>query len=163
MENEKTFRTKTGFCHILSDKIILTRDGIIGNVAKITVGNGISRTLLIYSTISIFLLYSAYSSLQKGENVSVLFFGLLAIFLIYGIIKSINNSATPIIERSKIKEAKFINAKVGLTRSRFEILFEDENGKLKKRLIMLPGSLNDGTNETEKALTIMKSERILAS
>ncbi|CAD0009994.1 hypothetical protein [Flavobacterium chungangense] len=163
MENEKIFTTKTGFCHILSDKIILSRDGIIGNVAKITVGNGMSRTLLIYSTISIFLLYSAYSSFQKGENVSVLFFGLLAVFLIYGIIKSINNSATPIIERSKIKEVKFINAKVGLTRSRFEILFEDENGKLKKRLIMLPGSLNDGTNETEKALTIMKSERILAS
>lgn len=163
MDIEKKFRTKTGFCHILSDKIILTRDGIIGNVAKITVGNGISRTLIIYSVISIFLLYSAYSSFQKGENVSVLFFGLLATFLIYGIIKSINNSASPIIERNKIKGAKFINAKVGLTRSRFEILFEDENGKLKKRLIMLPGSLNDGTNETEKALAIMKSERILES
>ncbi len=163
MDIEKKFRTKTGFCHILSDKIILTRDGIIGNVAKITVGNGISRTLIIYSVISIFLLYSAYSSFQKGENVSVLFFGLLATFLIYGIIKSINNSASPIIERNKIKGAKFINAKVGLTRSRFEILFEDENGKLKKRLIMLPGSLNDGSNETEKALAIMKSERILES
>ena len=163
MENEKTFKTKTGFCHILSDKIILTRDGIIGNVSKITVGNGISRILVIYSAISVFLLYSAYSSFQNGENASALFFSLLATFLIYGILKSINNSASPIIERNKIKEAKFINAKIGLTRSRFEILFEDENGKLKKRLIMLPGSLNDGTNETEKALIIMKSERILAS
>ena len=52
MENEKTFKTKTGFCHILSDKIILTRDGIIGNVAKVTVENNINRVLLIYGGLS---------------------------------------------------------------------------------------------------------------
>ena len=51
MKTEKIFKTKTGFCHILSDKIILTRDGIIGNVAKVTVGNTINRVLLIYSSV----------------------------------------------------------------------------------------------------------------
>lgn len=163
MENEKIFKTKTGFCHILPDRIILTRDGVIGNIAKITVGNAISRVLIIYSIISIYLLYNAFTSYQKGEIVSAIVYGLLASFLIYGIAKSVNNSATPIIERNKIKDAKFINSKAGLTRSRFEILFEDNNGKLKKRLIMLPGSLNDGENETEKALEIMKSERIIKS
>ena len=163
MESEKKFKTKTGFCHILPDKIILTRDGVIGNVAKITVGNGIARTLIIYSIISLYLLYSAFNSYQKGENVFAFFYGILASFLIYGIVKSINNSATPIIERSKIKEAKFINAISGLTRSRFEIVFKDNNGKLKKRLIILPGSLNDGHNETAKALEIMKSEKIIKS
>ena len=53
MINEKKFRTKTGFCHILPEKIILTRDGIIGNVAKVTVGNGIYRILIIYSAFSL--------------------------------------------------------------------------------------------------------------
>jgi hypothetical protein len=161
MENKNTFKTKTGFCHILPDKIILTRDGIIGNVAKVTIGNGISRILIIYGGISIFLLYSAFNDYKKGENFSTILFGFLALYLIYGIAKSINNSASPIIERNKIKDAKFINAKMGLTRSRFEILFEDENGKIKKRLILLPGSLNDGQNETEKALKIMKEEKII--
>ncbi|WP_163409559.1 phosphoribosylaminoimidazolesuccinocarboxamide synthase [Flavobacterium ajazii] len=161
MENEKIFKTKTGFCHVLSDKIILTRDGIIGNVSKIIVGNGITKILIIYSGIAIFLAYNAFTSFQNKETVSALFFSLLAVFLIYSISKSLNNSATPIIDRNKIKEAKFINGKTGLTRSRFEIMFEDENGKLKKRLIMLPGSLSDGSNETEKALEIMKSERII--
>jgi len=37
MDNEKKFKTKTGFCHILADKLILTRDGIVGNVANVTV------------------------------------------------------------------------------------------------------------------------------
>lgn len=65
MENEKTFKTKTGFCHILPDKIVLSRDGVIGNVAKVTVGNNISRMLLIYGGFSLFLLYSAFNSFQK--------------------------------------------------------------------------------------------------
>jgi len=55
MDNKNTFKTKTGFCHILPDKIILTRDGIIGNVAKVTVGNNINRILFIYGGLSAFL------------------------------------------------------------------------------------------------------------
>jgi hypothetical protein len=161
METEKKFITKTGFCHILPDKIILTSDGVIGNVAKTIVGNGINRILLIYSGISIFLMYSAYSSFKNNEQLSAVFFSAIALYLIYNVFKSINNSATPIIERNKIKEVKFYNGKVGLTRSRFEIKFEDENGKLKNRLIMLPGSLNDGKKETENALEIMKKEKLI--
>jgi hypothetical protein len=162
METEKKFITKTGFCHILPDKIILTRDGIIGNVAKTIVGNEINRILLIYSGTSIFLIYSAYTSFKNNEQLSAIFFSAVALYLIYNIFRSINNSATPIIERNKIKEVKFYNGKVGLTRSRFEIKFEDENGKLKNRLIMLPGSLNDGKKETENALEIMKNEKLIA-
>lgn len=163
MENEKTFKTKTGFCHILSEKIILTRDGVIGNISKTVVGNGISKILIIYSGIAVLMFYNAFTSFQNNQTGSTILFSFLAIFLIYSIIKSLNNSATPIIERNTIKDAKFINGKNGLTRSRFEIMFEDENGKLKKRLILLPGSLNDGNHETKKALEIMKSEGIILS
>ena len=160
MENEKKFKTKTGFCNVTVEKIFLTRDGVIGNISNTIVGNGISKIIIIYSGISLFLLYSAYDDFEKGEKFTGIFYILFALFLIYGILKSLNNSATPIIERNKIKEAKFINGKAGLTRSRFEILFE-ENGKVKKRIIMLPGTLNDGQIETEKALKIMKEEKII--
>ncbi|MDR7208592.1 phosphoribosylaminoimidazolesuccinocarboxamide synthase [Flavobacterium piscis] len=163
MENDKTFKTKTGFCHILPEKIVLTRDGIIGNISKTIVGNGMSKILIIYSAVALFMFYNAFTYFQNNQNGSAVLFSFLGVFLIYGIIKSLNNSATPIIERNKIKDAQFINGKSGLTHTRFEIMFEDENGKLKKRLIMLPGSLNDGQNETEKAVEIMRSERILKS
>ena len=49
MEKEKVFRTKTGFCHIFPDRIVLTRDGIVGNLSEITVSNSISRILTIYT------------------------------------------------------------------------------------------------------------------
>ncbi|MFD2907221.1 hypothetical protein ACFSX9_00590 [Flavobacterium ardleyense] len=78
MEHEKKFRTKTGFCHILPEKIILTRDGIIGNVAKITVGNRISRILIIYSAFAIFLLYFALAAYQENKVVTALFYSFYA-------------------------------------------------------------------------------------
>lgn len=161
MENEKVFKTKTGFCHILPDKVILTKDGIIGNVAKVTVGNNVTRILIIYSGLSIALLYFAFSNYQDGRTFQSIFFGAIGIYLIYGIFSSLNNSATPIIERNKIKSVDLKKAIFGLTRSRFEVKFEDENGKMKKRLIMLPGSMNNGQNETEKAIEIMTAENLL--
>ena len=161
MENEKTFKTKTGFCHISPNKIILTRDGIIGNVAKVTVGKNITRILIIYGGLSAFLLYSAFNSFQKGQVPISTLYLIVGLFLIYGIFASLNNSATPIIERNKIKSIKFKKATFGITRSRFEILFEEENGKIKKRLIMLPGSMSNGQNETERAIEIMKEEKLM--
>lgn len=159
---EKIFRTKTGYCHILEDKIILTRDGVVGNIAKVTVGNNISRILIIYTVISIFLLYFAFEYFKEGKIASAVFNSLLGLFLIYKIKQSLNYSATSIIERASIKEVKFMNAKFGATRSVLEITFEESNGKFKKRLILLPGSLNNGAQETEKALEIMKNEKLVA-
>ncbi len=161
MAIKKSFKTKTGFCHILPDKIILSRDGIIGNVTKVTVENNISRILLIYGGLSLFLLYSSFNSFQKGQTLISVLYGIVGLFLIYGIFKSLNNSATSIIERSRIKEVKLKKSIAGITRSRFEIMFEDENGKMKKRLIMLPGSLTGGKIETDKAIGMMIEEKLL--
>lgn len=161
MNKEKTFKTKTGFCHILPDKIVLSRDGLIGNVAKVTVGNNVSRILIIHGVLSIGLFYFAFDGYKNGRIAQTLFFGLLGIFFIYDILVSFNNSATPIIERDKIKEVKLKKSIPGLTRSRFEVFFENEHGKQKKRLIMLPGTLSDGQNETEKAIKIMVEEKLI--
>ena len=163
MGNEKIFKTKTGFCHILPDKIVLTRDGIVGNIAKVTIGKSILRILIIYVIISFGLFYFAYNNYKNGKAVQSILFGVLGIYLFYGIVSSLNNSSAPIIDRKKIKSVKFKKAIVGLTRSRFEVLFEDDQGKIKKRLIMLPGSLTDGQNETDRALKIMSEEKIITN
>lgn len=162
MDNEKIFRTKTGFCHILPDKIVLTRDGIIGNFSNVVVGNTISRILIIYCVISIGIFYFAFDNYRKGLIPQTLLFGLLGIYFVYGIVNSINNSATPIIDRQKIKEIRFKKGIIVLTRSRFEVLFKDDKGKTKKRLIMLPGSLTNGKSETEKAMKIMIDEKLIS-
>jgi len=161
MEQEKTFKTKTGFCHILPDKIVLTRDGVLGSVAKAAVGNDMARTLVIYGAIAIGLFYFGFEEYNNGQTLQPILFGLMGAYLIYGIINSLNNSANPIIDRARIKDVRLKKAIKGLTRSRFEVIFEDEDGKIKKRLIMLPGSMTDGQNETEKAIELMRAENLL--
>src|SRR5690606_5642820 len=122
------------YCHVTADKIILTRDGVIGNISNVTVGNNISRILIIYGLLSIGLIYFAYDSYVKGDTAMTLFFGLTGLYLIYGIVKNRNNSAIPIIERKDIKNVTYNAGTFGLTRPRFEIEFND-NGQIKKRLI----------------------------
>ncbi|MBL4586745.1 MAG: phosphoribosylaminoimidazolesuccinocarboxamide synthase [Flavobacteriales bacterium] len=161
MESEKKFKAKTGFCHVLSDRIVLTRDGVIGNVAKVAVGNRIAKILLIYGAMAIGLFYFAFDAFKNGQTLQPILFGLIGVYLIYGIAKSWNNSAIPIIYRQKIIKIKLKNGIKGLTRSRFEVFFKDDNGKIKRRLIMLPGSLSDGQSETKKAIQLMTEENLL--
>jgi hypothetical protein len=161
MYSEKRFRTKTGYCHLLADKIILTRDGIIGNVAKGTVGNNIARILIIYGLIALGLIYFAIDNYNKQDNFTAIFLLLIAIYLIYGIFISINNSATPVIDRKSIQKIKFIKGISGLTRARFIVIFTDNKGKTKKRLILLPGSLTGGKTETDIAYKIMIEEKLI--
>lgn len=163
MNNLKKFKTKNGFCHILSDKIVLTRDGFVGNVSEVVVGNKISRILTIYGILSLALFYLAYKGYTNDKVGGALFFGVIGVFLVYGIFKSFKNSATPVIYRDKIQGIIFKPGFPGATRSRFEVFFKDDKGKIKKRLIMLPGSMNEGDNETEKALKVMIDENLIDS
>ncbi|WP_210463129.1 phosphoribosylaminoimidazolesuccinocarboxamide synthase [Rufibacter roseolus] len=161
MNPEKIFKTKTGYCHIFPDKIVLSRDGVAGSVAKVTVGNSITRILLIYGLIAAFLLYLAFDSYQDGQTTVAVLQVLLGIYLLVNVSRSLNNSAEPIIDRNRIQNIKLKKAVPGLTRSYFEVNFLNEENKIKKRLIMLPGSLSNGKEETEKAIQIMKEENLL--
>ena len=161
MPNENTFPTKTGFCHILPDSIVLTREGDLGAISEIAVGRRILRTLIIYAVIALAMLYFAFEGYQNGEMLRPILFSLLSGYLIYGIIISRNVSAASEISRDKIKKILFKKGIKGLTRARFEVFFENENGKIKKRLIMLPGSLSEGEEETSRAIKIMKDENLM--
>jgi hypothetical protein len=160
--DEHTFKTKTGFCHILPDTIVLTRDGVIGNIANITVGNNsIYRILTLYSMFACVHFFLATISYQSEQTISFIFFTLIGLLSVYIVLRSFNHSTTPVIERVRIKDVVFKRGFKGITRSRFEVLFEDDNRKTKKRLILLPGSLSGGQQEAEKALDMMKREKLL--
>ncbi|MEM9921593.1 MAG: phosphoribosylaminoimidazolesuccinocarboxamide synthase [Bacteroidota bacterium] len=158
---EKKFKTKTGFCHVLPDKIVLTRDGIIGNTSKVVVGNSIGRILVLYGFITIWLFYSSFNAFKNGQNFSSALFAIGGCFAAYSIYRSRNNSAAAVIERKQIRKVVFNKGLAGLTRPRFEIIFESEEGKVLKRLIMLPGSLSGEKSDIEKAVKVMQEENLL--
>ena len=162
MDTEKTFRTKFGFCHIIPDRIVLTNDGNVENVNDTPDGTILVKLMTVYGIMAVVFIYFAYDNYIEGQMFFSVLFGAAALYLIYGIAVSTNNSAASVIRRSMIKKVSFKKAIPFVTRSRFEVLFENSEGKIKKRLIMLPGSLTGGDRETEKALKIMKDENLLA-
>ncbi|WP_417366255.1 phosphoribosylaminoimidazolesuccinocarboxamide synthase [Flavobacterium beibuense] len=158
---EKKFKTKTGYCHILPDNIVLTRDGVLGEISKITVGNTMVRSMVLYSLFLLYLIYKVVTLYGIGDMVRAILHLAVAALLFFVLLKSMNNSATPVIPRNKIKSVTFKKA-TALTRACFLIDFEDEKGKLKKRLIMLPGSMSGGQEAVEDAVKIMQEEKLIA-
>lgn len=161
MEEEKVFQTKTGFCHILPDRLVLTRDGVVGSVSQVVVGNRLGRILIIYGLAVAFFLFMAFSKYQEGKLIEATFFLVFSLFHVLIILASRNNSAAPVIERSRIRKVVLKKAVPGLTRTRFEVFFEDEKGRIKKRMILLPGTLTGGQEETKKAVKLMQEAGLI--
>ena len=80
--------------------------------------------------------------------------------LVWDVVSSRNNSATPVIERSNILSVSAHSPRPPLTRGYFKVQFTD-NGKERRRLIMLPGILSNGKQEYVHALEIMKQSGLL--
>lgn len=159
MDNK--FKTKTGFCYVLPDRIILTRDGVQGGLSKMIVGDDMVKTRIIYVIFLGALCYFALEFYDRNDTGSLVWNAILALVPIYGLISSFRNSAVPIIERKNIKSITFNEGKPGFKRPRFEVMFLNDRGKLIKRLIMLPGSLSDGEVETVGAIKLFKEEGLL--
>jgi len=152
---EQKFRTKTGYCHILPDKIIFSRTGVIGNLADIVIKERTSRVLIMYGVIAAGLLFSSYTNYVTGNMPLTIVFGGIGLMLVNGIVRSINFSGTPLINRSDIQSVVFKKGILGISRSRFEVLFKDEKGTLRKRLILLPGTLSTDKETIARARKIM--------
>ena len=161
MSETKTFRTKTGYCHILEDKIVLTKDAEPGDISSLSIKNTILSVLIFYGILAIGLIAVIIKAILTKEYGIAIFFSVIPILLIYSIIASLNNSTTPIIERKSIQKVFFKKGTFGISRTRFEVYFLDEKGKTKCRLIMLPGSLTGGLSETDLAYNLFTEEKLI--
>lgn len=161
MDDGKMFRTKTGHCHVLPDRIVLTRSGPLGAAAGVLVGKSIGRILVVHSLLALWLAYLCYSSWKSGSTLPGFLAGALALFFVLDIVRSLKNSATNEIPRRSIQRIVFKAAVPGLTRSFLTVHFTTPEGRARKRLIMLPGSLTGGAAETRKAIRILKEEQLL--
>jgi hypothetical protein len=154
-EAEYTFRTKTGTCMISPERLVLTRDGTTGKVAQFLYGRSIHRGLIIYGIIGTAVLIFGIWQIIEENYISGVFFLLIGIYLFWNVIASWNNSGLNQIERSTVQSIDIQPPKPPLTRGYFTINFT-HNGKKRKRLVMLPGSLSGGEEEYKKALSAMK-------
>jgi len=158
--DENSFRTKTGTCTITPERIILSREGLRGVAAERIFANSISRGLTFYSVLGVAALIFGIWSMTKYDFVTGSILCLVGLFFVWNVITSRNNSATPVIERSTIRTIDVHPPHPPLTRGYFAVLFLEGN-KERKRLIMLPGSLEGGQDEFERAMTVMRKTGLL--
>ena len=157
-DERNTFPTKTGYCRVLEDRIEIVRSGALGTVTQSVYGNKISRSILIYSIASVFMGYIAYDAYRNESWVSMGFSLTFSILFAIVAFNARKNSAAPVVPRSAIERVVFKKAIPGLTRSHILVHFKNEKGKMKKRVIMLPGSMTGGPEATSRALEILKRE-----
>ena len=155
---EYKFRTKTGLCVITQDKLVLTREGFAGEVAERVFGNSISRALVIYSILATIALAVGIWFIVNKSYFGGCFFSAVGVLLFWNVISSWNNSATNIIERSTVTSVSIRTPHPPFTRGYFVVHFL-QDGKKRKRLIMLPGSMSGGKEEFKRALSIMQQAK----
>lgn len=162
MSKPKSFRTKTGYCHILDDRLVLTRTGTVGKLADVVVGkNSIYRILLTWAATSVLSAYMAYNYYQAGNQPLFTLFFIMAAYLLISIVASLNNSNSPVVLKDSIISVELNKGLPGFTRARFIVTYKDEKGRKLKRLILLKGSIKKNKGEIEEAEEMMRSANYL--
>ena len=159
---ERAFRTKTGTCTITDDQIVIERSGVRGSLSNAMIGQSISRILVVYGLLSLVCFAMSYMSIRSGDFVTGVFTCLVGLWLARAVYASRHNSATPIIERSTIRKIEPHAPRPPATRGYFVVHFE-EGGNLRKRMIMLPGSLEGGQAEYIHAINVLNEAGLIKS
>ena len=159
---EYRFRTKTGNCTITPDQIILTRQGAKGVVAERCLAGSVGRLLLTYALLGVGSLSLGLRYFYSGPAAAGVIPILIGVYLFWGVITSRNNSATPTINRSAVRTVEAHPPRPPITRGYFAVMFR-ENGKEYKRLVMLPGSMNNGKAEYKVAEAAMRASGLIAN
>jgi hypothetical protein len=161
METGKKFKTRTGFCHVMDDRIVLTDAGFFNRLADIVVQGEIKRTLALFLFLDILVFYFAYYNYLEGDIFWAGIFALIGLYIVHGIVKGFQLSVHPIIQRDRIREVELIKPIYCLSPPGVEITFLDDKGKRKKRAIFLAGTLKKHKAEVHQALKILREEGIL--
>jgi len=147
---KEKFRTKNGYCILLSDRLIMGRTYTI-DPSKVSSKDPIKSIIGIYLLLSIGLFYYANFEYQRHSNINALLYLCLGLYLSIGALYSLRYSAVSLIDYKDIKSIRIRRSIPGLVRNRFVVSFENAKGKLSKRLILMPGTLGKGKAETKLA------------
>ena len=161
MVTAKKFRTKNGYCHIMADRIVLTHNGFFGRLSALAMEGQMGRILALFGTLSVIVFYFAYVIYEKGETYWAFLFALIGIYMLYAIIKNANNSVHPIILRNQITEVIPLDEVKGISPPGFEIIFKNLSGKMRKRIISLPGQFSKYPDELKLAKKLLREEGLL--
>lgn len=152
---ESSFRTKSGRCVVTTETITIRREGLTGSLTKGIYGNTINQAMILTGTLAVVLVGIGVMEMIDENYFAGLLTMLLGVYIGIGIFRSRDNSTAPTIQRAAVRSVEISPPIFLLSRGYFIINFDD-NGQLRRRIIMLPGSLSGGGREYQKALDILR-------
>ena len=161
MLQANTFKTDSGYCHILLDKIIFNNTESPDEDVAHKEANGISKSVIVYSIVFSILIAGVISGiLFSADLYYILIILVFALWFLFRIIYKIQHAHINIILRSSITKIEFKEAIYNLQNAHFVIHFKNSNNASRKKYIGLPTSLDNLENKQlqQQAINIMEEE-----
>lgn len=150
-----SFRTKTGHARVSAHQIVIERTGVRGGVAQRVQGNSKVRTLVVYAVLSVLLGWQGWSAYRDGRTVFAVFAFALVAWIAYALFRSRRFTMAPVVERDTTTRVVAVRGFSGLTRDRLIVHF-NEGAEEVERYILMPGVLQNGRGELDRALALLK-------
>ena len=152
---ERRFRTKTGHVDVGEDALRIQRTGARGAAAQRLQGDSKARTLVVYGGIVGLLVWQGWVALQEGGWPFAAFAWGFSTWIVLFLLKARNFSMAPVVTRGATSRVQAVRGWPGLTRDRLVVHFV-EDGKPARRYILMPGVLQKGRGEIDRAGTVLR-------
>lgn len=158
MEGAKMFKTRSGYCFITPDEIILTQQHHLQKKPAKPAGDISTIVLSLYAIVAAFVFYFAVLGFQQADYYPAAVLLIVSVGIMAYVYSARDKSFTPVIPRHSIRDIELIKAIPGGLGTYFNIWFEDDNGQLKRRVIKLPGMFVPENAELANAIKVMQEE-----
>jgi hypothetical protein len=158
MEGAKMFKTRSGYCFITPDEIILTQKDHLQKKPAKPAGDISTIVLSLYAISAAFVFYFAVLGFQQADYYPAAVFLIISVGIMSYVYTARDKSFTPVIARESIRDIELIKAIPGGLGTHFNIWFEDDKGQLKRRVIKLPGMFVPDNIELANAIKVMQEE-----
>lgn len=150
------FPFKDGYCHILSDKIVLTQTEVLDEKQLAQKRTVPYTQVAAYAFFSLLFSLYFFDQYQFGNRWFSFVFLILASLFSIGSVNLLTLKLTPIIERWGIKKIRYIKKIPILAPASIQIEFKDKNRKNQNTWLYLEDY------QIEQALEVLKYHKLLS-
>jgi hypothetical protein len=160
MVRTRSFSTRNGYCHLLSDTIKLEYPGLTGKLHAWLERRGWRSVGWLYLLLAVGFGLAVLLALGIENYFLALFLGVFGLIALYGSWARRKYAISPVIQRKHIESVQYFPAVKGISRARFEVYFRPGK-RLFIREIPLPSLLQNGQTEAQSAYWMMREEGLI--
>jgi len=162
MNSTKKFACANGYCHVLSDRLVITSSDKFEDNPK-EIQKRLLATPIFFAFLALYHFYLAFYNYQRYDELSTI----SILYIILGIVMlnttrlMFKYSMTNVILRDKITRVNYRKGFSFLLHPRIIIYFKNEQGKNKRREINLTTNHPNNTESIAEAQRILQEEGLL--